>query len=159
LPAASILVGITSKAIIQIFPRTKNFILALLFAFCVERLITGYNDLNSKSLGQQNWKGASIVLVENANNKHIYYTTNRTRYWRQLIANFYINKLSNGKLVAKEYVVGKTMINRPALIIFGHENNIDLLMTEMKKINASQIFEGYDPSFMGGGAAGVFLVE
>jgi hypothetical protein len=133
-------------------------------------LIASYAGVSAKASAFQDWKGAAKSLVENASGRHLYFVLNPAFIsnppeisWgkqRELLANFYIKRASHNRLHARPYVIGQTIIEKPALVLFGHNQaEFENLRREMEKLGAVQIFPTSKLDRSHWSVAGVYLVE
>jgi len=81
--------------------------------------------------------------------------------WNRLVAFFYLKKFSNGELNAKPYVIGKTKLELPAVILVAHlsDNQVDKLEKEIDIFAATQSYKRRIPIDFRSGSVGVCLTN
>ncbi len=159
LPLITIVWASSFSLLCELFPRLQSPVLFLLSVFSLVALLNSYEAVAAKT-SYQDWKGTSEFMVENAQGRKLYFVTEHG--WSkqfELVANFYIKKASHHRLHATAYVVGETIIEKPALVLFGQETdqNFENLQQEMKKLGGMLAFPKlYDG---GGYTPGVYAVD
>ncbi len=143
------------------YPKTKKILLGLMIVYCSLALLASFKVTYSKSMATQDWRGASLFIVNNHDGEDIYYITNsETNTWRSLAANFYLKQFSNEELQAQPYVVGETKLEAPAMILFGHNHSqADAIVKEMNVLGATQSYTRETPIDIRRGSAGVYVID
>jgi hypothetical protein len=142
-------------------PTYSKKILGVFLVFCSVSLYGSFDSVYRKSHTGQDWRGASLYLIKSHADKSIYITSgNKYDSWRYIVTNFYLKKFSEGSLKALPYFVDKTILDRPAAIIFGHnESEADDLEREMTEIGAKQSFRNKNPIDVKKGSVGVYILN
>lgn len=157
--------GISIAGVITIlsnqYPSHSKKILAVFFLFCALSLIKSVHVVHKKSTAKEDWRGASLYLIKNHQDKTIYHTAaSENDAWLHLIFNFYLNKFSDGTIEAKPYVLDKTVLDKPAAILFGHDNLMaDKIERKMTEIGAKQSYKSNTPIEIKNESVGVYVVE
>lgn len=157
--------GISIAGVITIlsnqYPSHSKKILAVFFLFCALSLIKSFHVVHKKSTAKEDWRGASLYLIKNHQDKSIYHTSaSENDAWLHLIFNFYLKKFSDGSIEATPYVLDKTVLDKPAAILFGHDNIMaDEIERKMTEIGAKQSYKSNTPIEIKNESVGVYLVE
>jgi uncharacterized membrane protein len=162
LPFLSLTVAGTIALLVNNYPKTRKIFFSLVVVYCSLALLVSFYSTYRKSMAQQDWLGASLFILNNHDGRNIYHITNSEKnMWRDLIANFYLKKFSNKELHAQPYVVGKTKIETPAMIIFGNvkRRKADAIESEMQALRAIQSYERETPVDIRRGDVGVFVAD
>jgi hypothetical protein len=141
------------------WPLARTPLLLVVFLFSLYALRISYKRLLDKSLAREDWKTAAQLATKNATNRNLYFTTSAVDdKWREMITNFYLQKVSKGSLGACAFVPGEMEIKRPALVLSGNDTHFDyVLEDEMRKLHAQRIFPLLDENE--GDAAAVWLID
>jgi uncharacterized Tic20 family protein len=128
-------------------PTYSKKILGIFLVFCVVSLHASFDIVYRKSHKGENWRGVSLYLIKNHNNKSIFHTSSLGSGEdpiRHLIVNFYLKKFSGDSLEAIPYVIDQTVLERPAAILFGHHDatTAEAFEKEMAEIGAKQSNSG-----------------
>lgn len=157
--------GISIAGVITIlsnqYPSHSKKILGVFFLFCALSLIKSVHVVHKKSTAKEDWRGASLYLIKNHQGKTIYHTAaSENDSWLHLIFNFYLKKFSDGTLEATPYIIDKTILKKPAAILFGHDNLMaDEIEREMTEIGAKQSYQSNTPIEIKKESVGVYVVE
>jgi hypothetical protein len=167
LPIVTLLIAGIIQLVSQHVTKLKNPLLFLVCVYGALALLTSYEGITRKVNSQENWKAASQFIVKNFRGENLYFVKEDYRVWsanevdeswRELIANFYLKKESEGRLSASPFAIGETAIKRPAAILYGHNpRSFKKLSEEMKQYDAIQVFPFSGDS--DGHAVGVFLLK
>jgi len=144
-------------------PAYSKKILGIFLVFCVVSLYASFDTVYRKSHKGQDWRGASLYLIKNQNNKSIFHTSSLgsgEAPLRHLIVNFYLKKFSDGLLEAVPFVLDETVLDRPAAILFGHEGKTaEAFVKEMTEIGSKQSYSGRNFIGIKEGSVGVYEVK
>lgn len=161
LPFLSISIAGTTVYLIDKYPEFGKICLGMLLLYCSLALKISFNEISNKSVGQQDWRGASLFIKNNHNGKNIYYLGSKNNKWQYLISNFYLNKFSNSKLQAKPLYnnVDETKLNKPFMILYGplSGSDYDKLKKEMNALGAVQSYKRGIPIDLVEGQIGVYV--
>lgn len=162
LPFLSLSLAGTFVFLTQKYPKTGKIFLSLLIVYCSLALMGSFRQTYVKSIGIDDWRGASLFIKNNHDSKNIYFIMHdKTNMWKRLVANFYLKKFSNGELNAKPYVIGKTKLELPAIILVAHlsDNQVDKLEKEIDIFAATQSYKRGIPIDFRSGSVGVYLTN
>ena len=167
LPLVTLLMAGVLQIVSRNSPLLKSSLLVLVCVYSSLALSASFGKLNYKANPREDWKGASQFIVKNFRGESLYFvkedyrvwvTDEESELWREMIANFYLRKESEGRLSVIPFVIGETAIKRPALILYGHNHgSFEKLSEEMKKFDAIHVFPPSGDSK--GYATGVFLLR
>ncbi len=161
-PFVSITLAATVLCLMQSYANAKNLLLSLLIVFCSLSLLASAYKIHTKSIGIQDWRGASMFIVNNHDGRNVYFVSHgETNKWKYLISNYYLKLLSNGTLHADQYVVGDTILNSPSMVLFGHLNDYeaDMLKKNMDAVGAVQSYSRGLPIDQNRGQIGVYVID
>jgi membrane protein implicated in regulation of membrane protease activity len=167
LPLVALVIAGVVQIISQHSPKLKHLLLVVVCVYSALALKTSFNEVTHRANPDENWKEASQFIVKTFRGEHVYFTTEDyhvwsendvDRSWREKIATFYLRKDSGGRFFAVPYVIGETSLQRPALILWGHNPlSMEKLSEEMKKFDAIRVFPF--PGFSGGWGVGVYRLK
>jgi len=161
LPFLSISIAGTTVYLINKYKEFGKICLAMLLLYCSLSLKISFNEISNKSVGQQDWRGASLFIKNNHDGKNIYYLGSETNKWQYLVSNFYLKKFSNSKLQAKPLYdnIDETKLNKPFMLLFGPlgGSDADKLKKEMNALGAVQSYKRGIPIDLVEGQIGVFV--
>jgi hypothetical protein len=157
-------IGIVIAGVITIVahksPAYSKKILGVFLVFCVVSLYASFDTVYRKSHKGQDWRGASLYLIKNHNDKSIFHTSGSGEDpLRHLVVNFYLKKFSGGSLEAIPYVIDQTVLGRPAVVLFGHEGTTEAFIKEMTVIGAKQSYSNINFIDIKKGSVGVYEVK
>lgn len=115
-----------------------------LYALASLQIAHGY--LIKKSAPHQDWKSAAQAAVA-LNPQATFYITNPTEeyVWRPLSAAHYVSKFAKRPVTMQSYVPGVTVLQRPAIILSGHDQGSPESMWEdLQAQGAQAIFQKDD---------------
>lgn len=139
LPLLVILLSSFIQSISMIYPEYKNACIASVFIFSAACSAVSLKHINDKASAQQDWKGAALYLSQTVNHENIYALQGDANdHPQNEIFNFYLQKISKGKLFAKAYT-SKAEVQTPAFILYGHFQ-LENLGQEMKALGAARVF-------------------
>jgi hypothetical protein len=100
----------------------------LIGSWSAVNLSRSYTLMSLKWAPQQNWKATAQFAIDNDSaNKKIYYLRNSDSEETERVFNFYLKKLSDGKLSAERRYFSQVLtLPRPAILIFGQANQKDV---------------------------------
>lgn len=126
LPASAIFFGLVVSWLYR-FPGMPVICALFLLASGAMRLSGSYNAMtNNKWCARENWKEASAYLIHNSNEYFNYYylpfNESESEYpTLQRVYNFYVKKLSDGKITLTKIKSSETeKLRKPFAILFGH---------------------------------------
>jgi hypothetical protein len=162
LPFLALLLGGACSLLTASVPVLRPLILLAVFTLSLDAAWASHRRLAGKARADQDWKGASTLMAAEAAGRHLYYVPAGNTLgssWIDSMANHYLLRVSEGRLRAREYRLGETVPEQPALVLFGHNHGEkDLLFPEMERRNARQIFSGYNAAIEPGASVGLFLI-
>ena len=167
LPVVTLLIAGVVQIVSQSSVKCTHVLLVVVCMYSALALKKSFDEVTHRANPDENWKEASQFIVKNFQGEHVYFTTedyhgwsenNVDRSWREKIATFYLRKDSGGRFFALPYVIGETSLQRPALILWGHNPlSMEKLSEEMKKFDAIRAFPF--PGYSGGWGVGVYRLK
>jgi len=170
-PAISIIFAGMVCLIIDYFPRAEKYLMSAVLLYCLFSLLNSYKDLSGKAGAYQDWRNAFHTASIHSEGRQIYFLWSKEvllkdgrkvniDWSHHIVADHYCEKSGIKPENVNVYTIGTTRIKKPAVLIYGHINNLkeyDRFKTEMISIGARRIFPPVGPE--DGYPAGVFLIK
>lgn len=118
-PFVSMMAGGVASMAASNAPRLRWLVAPTFFSYCVGYALLAPTVLERKAFHGQDWKGAAAVLIANAGGSVLLHASKARSVERDLICNFYVRKLSGGKVATTQWLVDEEPTSLPALVLVG----------------------------------------
>jgi hypothetical protein len=121
LPTVSLLMGLCCERIFVAKPKLLSGLLLVgSLIWGINALLFSHYLLALKWAPQHNWRASAQFVVDNRTNEKLYYLRNRDEPEIERVFNFYIHKLSQGRLsLERIYIEQLVDIKEPAMLVLG----------------------------------------
>lgn len=155
LPLFALLAAACTSGLLQWHRAMQWPITLIVAAYALACLQIAHAQLIKKSAPHQDWKAAAQAAVERSPQATFYITNpGKDFIWRPLIAAHYVSKFAKHPVKVQSYIPGVTVLQRPAIVLSGHDQGAPASMWEgLRAEGAQTIFQsggnqsaGYAPA-------------
>jgi len=139
LPLFALLAAACSSCLLQWHRAMQWPISLVVAAYALACLQIGHAQLIKKSAPLQDWKAAAQAAVERSPQATFYVTNPDKEFiWRPLIAAHYVSKFAKHPVKVQSYIPGVTVLQRPAIVLSGHDQRSPASMWERLRAEGAQ---------------------